>query len=103
MLNLNGYGWLYAIHHFNNAAQINLGQTFSKKDWMQGKQDSKILKIYEICNNNAASTQNIAIQRITLALVFMKNGIGKMEVNLNDGKKRNIYTFKLINENKIKK
>ena len=47
---------------------------------------------------------NIAIQRITLALVFMKNGTWeKWKLILMTEKKRNIYTFKLINENKIKK
>ena len=55
----------------------------------------KILKIYEICNNNAAAN-NCKYNNTTNYKgngVYEKWYLGKMEVNLNDGKKKKYLYF----------
>ena len=58
-------------------------------------EDNKILKIYEICNNNAAAN-NCKYNNTTKYKgngVYEKWYLGKMEVNLNDGKKKKYLYF----------
>ena len=61
----------------------------------KGNKDNKILKIYEICNNNAAAN-NCKYNNTTNYKgngVYEKWYLGKMEVNLNDGKKKKYLYF----------
>ena len=85
-----------------------MGNRFSKERLKcKGNKDNKILKVYEICNNNAAANNC----KYNNTKNYKGNGIyekwyrmeGKMEVNLkrNGKKRKNIYIFKLINEKKL--
>ena len=61
----------------------------------KGNKDNKILKVYEICNNNAAAN-NCKYNNTTNYKgngVYEKWYLGKMEVNLNDGKKKKYLYF----------
>ena len=95
------------LRNFNNAVQNKFqkwDKRFSKERLKCKNKDNKILKIYEICNNNAAAN-NCKYNNTTNYKgngVYEKWYLGKMEVNLNDGRKKSIYIFNLINEKKIK-
>ena len=85
--------------NFNNAVQNKFqkwDKRFSKERLKcKGNKDNKILKIYEICNNNAA-TNNCKYNNTTNYKgngVYEKWYLGKMEVNLNDGKKKKYLYF----------
>ena len=74
----------------------NIDKRFSKERLKcKGNKDNKILKIYEICNNNAAAN-NCKYNNTTNYKgngVYEKWYLGKMEVNLNDGKKKKYLYF----------
>ena len=85
--------------NFNNAVQNKFQKwdnRFSKERLKcKGNKDNKILKIYEICNNNAAAN-NCKYNNTTNYKgngVYEKWYLGKMEVNLNDGKKKKYLYF----------
>ncbi len=90
-----------SLSNFNNAAQNKFekwNKRFSKERLRcKGNKDSKILKIYEICNNNAASNncKYSNTKNYSGTGIYEKWYLGKMEVNLNDGKKKKYLYFQI--------
>ena len=69
----------------------------------KGAQDIKYLKVFDICNNNASGnncTYNNT-RNYNGTGIYEKWIVGKMEVNLNSGKKKSFYISRLINEKKL--
>ena len=90
-----------SLSNFNNAAQNKFekwDKRFSKERLRcKGNKDSKVLKIYEICNNNAASNncKYSNTKNYSGTGIYEKWYLGKMEVNLNDGKKKKYLYFQI--------
>ncbi len=86
---------------FNNAAQNKFKKwddRFStRRIKCKGAQDIKYLKVYDICNNNASGnncTYNNT-KKYTGTGIYDKWLLGKMEVNLNNGKKKKFLYFQI--------
>jgi len=86
---------------FNNAAQNKFKKwddRFSKRRIKcKGSQDIKFLKVFDICNNNASgNTCNYNNTRNYSGTgIYDKWIVGKMEVNLNGGKKKKFLYFQI--------
>ena len=87
--------------NFNNAAQNKFKKwddRFStRRIKCKGAQDIKYLKVFDICNNNASGnncTYNNT-RNYSGTGIYEKWIVGKMEVNLNSGKKKKFLYFQI--------
>ena len=87
--------------NFNNAAQNKFKKwddRFStRRIKCKGAQDIKYLKVFDICNNNASGnncTYNNT-RNYNGTGIYEKWIVGKMEVNLNSGKKKKFLYFQI--------